>query len=156
MIRRIALAAVTGALCAALLVDTASAVTRREAICIKGARSRAKLAIRDSRDQAAAKLATDLSACLNDTTGCVGDCLANQAACQALQKPALDTCRTGCKADNALATDNCGNAPDPVKCVADAQFVLFTCNQGCAAQVQPALIECNGTFNDCLQGCSNP
>jgi hypothetical protein len=156
MIRRIALAAVTGALCATLLVDTASAYTRREAICVKGARSRAKLAIRDCRDQAADKLATDLSACLNDTNGCVSGCISDQATCQALQKPTLDTCRNGCKADNALANDNCGNAADPVKCVADAQFVLFTCNQGCAASVQPALIECNGLFNDCLQGCSNP
>jgi hypothetical protein len=156
MIRRIALAAVMGAFCAALLADSASAFSRRQAICVKGARSRAKLAIKDCRDDAASKLATDLSACLNDSTGCVTDCIAAQAACQALQKPALDTCRDGCKADNALTNDGCGDAPDPVKCVADAQFVLFTCNQGCAAAVQPALIECNGSFNDCLQFCSNP
>jgi hypothetical protein len=156
MIRRIALAAVMGAFCAALVADSASAFTRREAICVKGARSRAKLAIRDCRDQATDKLQTDLSACLNDSTNCVGDCLAAQAACQALQKPGVDACRDGCKADNALANDNCGLAADPVQCVADAQFVLFTCNQGCAAAAQPALIECNGTFNDCLQGCSNP
>jgi hypothetical protein len=156
MIRRITLAAVIGGLCAALVADSASAFTRREAICVKGARSRAKLLIRDCRDQASDKLQTDLSACLNDSTNCVGDCLAQQAACQALQKPALDTCREGCKADNAEANDGCSLAQDPVKCVADAQFVLFVCNQGCAAASQPALIECNGAFNDCLQGCSNP
>ena len=156
MIRRIALAAVTGVLCAALVADTASAFTRLEAICVKGARARAKNSIRDCRNAAADKLATDLQACLNDTTGCVGQCLTDQAACQALQKPTSDACRAGCKADNAANTNTCGDAADPIKCVADAQFTLFTCNQGCAAQIQPALIDCNGTFNDCLQGCSNP
>jgi hypothetical protein len=156
MIRRTALAAITGALCAMLLADTASAYTRREAICIKGARARAKTSLRDCRDQVADKLSSDLSACLNDSTGCVDRCLSDQATCQALQKPALDTCRDGCKATQADATDQCGDAADPIKCVADAQFALFTCNQGCAAAAQPALIECNGAFNDCLQGCSNP
>jgi hypothetical protein len=105
------------------------------------------------------KLATDLKACLNDSTGCVGTCLAEQAACQKLQTgvgTAYDQCRDACKTQLAVDTDACRDAGDPVACVSAAQYKLFTCNQDCQAAVQPALIECNGAFNDCLQGCSNP
>jgi hypothetical protein len=156
MIRRIFVATVGAVALAALMADVAGAFTRLEAICIKGARTRSKTALKACRDDVTAKLRSDYEACLSDQSGCVGHCLDTQAGCQGLQKPLLDQCRAGCKADNATASNACGDAADPIKCVADAQYVLFTCNQGCAASIEPALITCNGTFSDCLQGCSNP
>jgi len=165
MIRRIIVGALAGALCATLVVDTASAFTRREALCVKAARSRSKAAVLAARKAASDQLAADLRVCLNDGTGCVSTCIAEQSACQLRwtdkdpstgQASAFSVCKDGCKAANVSDVDACRDAVDPVQCVADAQLKLFTCNQACAAAVQPYLIECNGQFNDCLQGCSNP
>jgi hypothetical protein len=156
MIRRIFVATVSAVALAALMADVAGAFSRLEAICIKGARTRSKTSLKACRDDVAFKLRTDYEACLSDSTGCVGNCLKDQATCQSLFKPSLDLCRDGCKADNATASDLCGDAANPLKCVADAQYVLFTCNQACVAAIEPGIIDCNGTFNDCLQGCSNP
>jgi hypothetical protein len=156
MIRRIFVATVSAVALAALMADVAGAFSRLEAICIKGARTRSKTSLKACRDDVTRKLRSDYEACLSDQTGCVGRCLDAQSVCQGLYKPMADQCRDGCKADNAAASDACGDAADPIKCVADAQFALFTCNQGCVAAIEPHIIDCNGVFSDCLQGCSNP
>jgi hypothetical protein len=157
MTRRSAAAALLGALCIAALAETASAFTRREAICVRGARSRSRATIQSARDAARSQLQTDLKACLNDSSGCVGQCLAQQAACETGPRTAIRNCQNDiCRVQNATATDACRDAADPVACVAQAQLQLFLCNQDCTAQSQAALIECSGAFNDCLQGCSNP
>lgn len=162
MIRRIALAAVTGALCAALVVP-ASAFTRRQAICVKGARTRAKQSLLACKTDVQTKLNEDLSACLNDTDGCVagpatltspGGCITVQATCQAAAKAKAAPCLTQCKTDNSNV--DCSTAADPIACTANAQLTLFTCNQACQAAIEPDIITCNGNFNDCLQTCSNP
>lgn len=167
MIRRIALGAVAGALCAALVATPAGAFTRRQAICVKGARARAKLSLASCKTDVQTKLSEDLSACLNDTNGCVarpagsngpgdpGGCITVQAACQAGAKANGADCVTKCKTDNSNV--DCSTDPDPIGCTAKAQLTLFTCNQGCqATYVEPGIITCNGNFNDCLQTCSNP
>ncbi len=168
MIRRFALAAVTAVVCTALVADVAGAFTRREAICVKAARTRARSALIDCRTQATTSLSNDLQACFGDTTGCVSGCLATQAAKQQPYKAAITACQTdqcpvgtdptkcACKKNNAAATAACGNAADPVACVAQAQLNLFLCNQACVSYSEAGLIEVNGEFNDCLQGCSNP
>jgi len=157
MTRRNAVAALMGALCIAAIAETASAFTRREAICVRGARSRSKQAVIDARDAARTKLSTDLSACFNDSTNCVGGCLAEQVANQKGPNDAIKACQVDiCKKQSADQTDACRDAADPVACVAQAQLTLFLCNQQCVAQNEAALIEANGVFNDCLQGCSNP
>jgi hypothetical protein len=163
MIRRIAVAAVTGALCAALVVP-ASAFTRRQAICVKGARTRAKQSLLANKIDVQNKLNEDLSACLNDTDGCVagpatatspGGCITVQAACQAAAKANGADCLAKCKTDNSNV--DCSTDPDPIGCTAKAQLTLFTCNQTCQATlIEPGIIDCNGAFNDCLQTCSNP
>ncbi len=158
MIRRFALAALTAVVCTAFVADQAGAFTRAQAICVKAARSRAKTALANARTQVATQLTTDLSACLNDQTMCVPQCQAALATCQdpyTGKNGSATACRADCKTANLADNDACGNAADPVKCVADAQFKLFTCNQACQAAVQPGLIECNGEYNDCLQRCSN-
>jgi hypothetical protein len=158
MIRRFALAALTVAVCTAFVVDTAGAFTRAQAICVKAARSRAKTALSAARTAASDALATDLSVCLNDTSHCVSTCQAVLASCQEPftgKAGSATLCRGDCKTQNLADNDACGNDPDPVKCVANAQYKLFTCNQGCQAAVQLDLINCSGDFNDCLQRCSN-
>ena len=158
MIRRFALAALAAVVCSAFVADQAGAFTRAQAICVKAARSRAKNALSTARTQVASQLSTDLSVCLNDQTNCVPTCQAQLAACQdpyTGKNGSATACRADCKTANLADNDACGDAADPVKCVADAQFKLFTCNQACQAGVQPALIECTGNFNDCLQRCSN-
>lgn len=160
MIRRFALAALTVAVCTAFVADTAGAFTRAQAICVKAARSRAKTALLNARGAASDALATDLSVCLNDTTHCVSDCQAVLGSCQEPltgKSGSATACRGDCKVANLADNDACSNA-DPsqqVKCVADAQFKLFTCGQACQAAVQPGLISCSGDYNDCLQRCSN-
>jgi hypothetical protein len=163
MIRRFAMAAITGALCAALIADVASAFTRKEAICVKSARTRSKLALLAARDAARTQLSTDLETCFGGGAGCVSQCQADLDVCSGGVdgKPGptgdIRSCiNDKCKVQNATDIDNCRDAADPVACVAQAQLALFLCNQGCAAASQAALIECNGVYNDCLQGCSNP
>ena len=168
MIRRFALAAVTALVCTALVADVAGAFTRREAICVKAARSRARQSLIDARTASQTTLTNDLQACFGDTTGCVSGCLATQAANQKPYKDAITACQNdqcsagtdptkcACKKSNAAATSACGTAADPVACVAQAQLALFVCNQACVAQQEAGIIDVNGTFSDCLQGCSNP
>jgi hypothetical protein len=157
MTRRTAVAALMGALCIAAIAETASAFTRREAICVRGARSRAKAAVSDARDKARTQLSTDLSACFGDGSGCVGNCLSEQARNQKGPNDAIKACQVDiCKQQSLEQTDACRDAADPVACVAQAQLTLFLCNQQCVAQHEADLIEANGVFNDCLQGCSNP
>ena len=157
MTRRTAVAAIMGALCIAAIAETASAFTRREAICVRGARSRSKAAIADARDKARIQLQTDLSACLNDGTNCVGTCLSEQAANRKGPNDAIKACQVDvCKVQNTEQTDACRDAADPVACVSQAQLTLFLCNQQCVAQHEADLIEADGVFSDCLQGCSNP
>jgi len=158
MIRRFALAALTVAVCTAFVADTAGAFTRAQAICVKAARGRAKTALLNARTAASETLSSDLSVCLNDTTQCVSTCQAVLASCQEPftgKAGSATVCRGDCKTANLADNNNCSNDPDPVKCVANAQFKLFTCNQACQAAVQPDLINCSGEFNDCLQRCSN-
>jgi hypothetical protein len=162
MIRRFALAALTVAVCTAFVADTAGAFTRAQAICVKAARGRAKTALLNARIAVASTLQSDLSLCLNDPGHCVSDCQAVLAACQdpyTGKAGSATLCRADCKTANLAAnnacTDNTNPVPDPVKCIADAQFALFTCGQACQAAVQPGLISCSGDFNDCLQRCSN-
>ena len=161
MIRRIALAAVMAALCAALVVP-ASAFTRRQAICVKGARVRAKDSASQCKTAAQTQLANDLTACL-DNSGCVSGCLTTQATCvsntqQDPNDPTMGSkpCIAKCKVTNATDSAACSTDPDPVGCVAKTQLALFVCNQACAAAAEPALIDCNGNFNDCLQTCAGP
>lgn len=163
MIRRFATAALMGALCAALVADVAGAFTRREAICVKSARTRSKLALNAARDAARTQLTTDLQTCFGGGAGCVSSCQVDLDVCtggpdgKTGPKGDIRNCVTNvCKVQNAVDIDNCRDAADPVACVAQAQLKLFLCNQDCAAKSQAALIECNGQFNDCLQGCSNP
>ena len=165
MIRRMTVAALAGALCVTLVAAPASAFTRREALCVKAARLRARSALAAARKAATDQLTGDYRVCLNDDSGCVTGCIADQSSCQnkwtvedpVTRAPAdFAVCKSTCKDENLTDVDNCRDAFDPVKCVAAAQLKLFTCNQACSAAVQPYLIECNGTFNDCLQGCSNP
>jgi hypothetical protein len=161
MIRRFALAALMAVVCTAFVADVAGAFTRAQAICVKGARTRAKSTILGARIAAATQLSTDLSVCLNDPGHCVSDCQAALAVCQfPYTDPKVGSasiCRGDCKTKNLADNDACSKVdPDKqVGCVADAQFELFKCNQACQATVQPALIECSGVFNDCLQRCSN-
>jgi hypothetical protein len=157
MIRRTVNAAATGLVCAALMVGTAHAFTRAEAICVKAARTRAKTNLKAARDAATSQLNAEIRTCLNDTGGhCVTDCLTQQALDQAGPNGILKTCRDGCKAANSDDVTACGSNADPVGCVEQAQLKLFLCNQGCQAAVQQQLIDINGNFEDCLQGCSNP
>jgi hypothetical protein len=158
MIRRFALAALTVAVCTAFVADTAGAFTRAQAICVKAARSRAKQTLLSARQAASDTLSTDLSVCLNDKTQCVSTCQAVQASCQEPftgKAGSATLCRGVCKTTNLADNDACGNDPDPVKCVALAQYKLFTCGQACQAAVQLDLIGCSGDYNDCLQRCSN-
>jgi len=163
MTRRTAVAALMGALCIATIAETASAFTRREAICVRAARSRSKAAIADAREKARTALTNDLSACFNDASGCVGRCLDEQADNLTGPNNAIKECQASptiqppsCKSVSASQTDACRDAADPVACVAQAQLGLFICNQKCVALHEAAIIEANGVFNDCLQGCSNP
>lgn len=172
MIRRFALAALTAAVCTALVADVAGAFTRLEAICVKSARARARQSILSARTDAQTKLTTDLQVCFNDTGGnCVTGCLGKQAvdakvftdairACQNDQCQAGDPTGTcACKKQNVVASNACSDLAKPtdqVACVANAQLALFQCNQACAGRYEAGIIEVNGQYNDCLQGCSNP
>ena len=106
MIRRFALAAVTALVCTALVADVAGAFTRREAICVKAARSRARQSLIDARTASQTTLTNDLQACFGDTTGCVSGCLATQAANQKPYKDAITACQN----------DQCSAGTDPTKC----------------------------------------
>jgi hypothetical protein len=53
-----------------------------------------------------------------------------------------------------------GQIPDPmtcadkqITCTQNARLARFTCQQGCAEQVQQALDTCGVTFNDCTERC---
>jgi hypothetical protein len=161
MIRRFALAALMGVVCTAFVADVAGAYTRAQAICVKAVRTKAKNTVLSARSDATSTLQGDLKTCLNAPGSCVTDCQAALTLCQFpyldLKTGSVKACRDDCKAANGIATGNCANlAQDKiVACVATAELDLFTCNQACQAAAQPALIECNGQYNDCLQICAN-
>ena len=60
MIRRFALAALMAVVCTALVADVAAALTRLEAICVKGSRARARKTVLDCRSAAQTTLSAHL------------------------------------------------------------------------------------------------
>jgi len=156
MIRRFTLVALAGLFCVAAVVDTASALTRAQAICVRGARSKARDDLKAARDAIRANLNTQYGICLNDKTGCVTECVNDQNTCLVGPQTAIKACRVTCSDANREATTACRDVPpaSQVQCVEDAQLANFNCGQDCVAAQQGAVIECNGLFNDCLETCS--
>jgi hypothetical protein len=156
MIRRLTIAALAGLFCTVAVVETASALTRAESICVRGARSKARDDLRAARAQIRANLNTQYGICLNDKTGCVPACVNAQNTCLGPTVTAIAACREVCQDANQAATQACRDVPpaSQVQCVEDAQLVNFNCGQDCVAAQQGIVIECNGLFNDCLENCS--
>lgn len=156
MIRRFTLATLAGLFCAAAVVDTASALTRAQAICVRGARQDAREKLTAARDQIRNGLNTQYGICLNDKSGCVTACVNAQTACLVSPKAAVKLCGVTCTGVQQDDINDCrAVAPAAaVACVEAAQLKLFNCNQDCVAQHQGEVIVCSGLFNDCLETCS--
>ena len=169
MIRRLTTAALAGLVCVAAVAGPASAFTRVQAICVRNARADAKDALSKARDDIRKNLTNQYAICLNDKTGCVTQCVVNQATCLAVPAAAVRLCEkvdngpndpgpddTSCQTKNSADIALCRQAApaDQVQCVEDAQLALFNCNQVCVAQHQDEVIACSGEFSDCLERCS--
>ena len=169
MIRRVALAAVAGAVVAVLVAGQAGAFTRVQAFCVKKARSDAKDALSKVRTNVTSDYRKAVALCLsgdpNTGNPCVNGsngCFQQQDACQkvvltpvdefghTITEESSDFCHDGCKQDPANKIGECTDE----KCVAERTFGLFLCNQQCAAKYQPGLIDCTNAFGDCLQSCA--
>jgi hypothetical protein len=174
MTRRLTLVALVAFIAVA---GTAHALTSRTRLCI----SKAKAARLSCRTMALQACNTDFTnaftSCFGPGADCAAACISAQASClttpvssrTACQKDTdpnpsdgviEGACATRLKDDLTCCTDpKCvlenNLSTDPLVCASNARLDNFKCVQDCQLVYQPAVDQCNSSFNDCTQACAS-
>lgn len=141
-----------GALGALLIIDDASALTRRTRECVSAAR----LVRRACSLQCSDDLRGNTINCFGAQGGCPTSCFTDQSACQLPVATARTECTRACNDTLRTVLQGCFQSADPVTCSDAARAQAQACNLLCRNAADPGLRACADGFNDCLESCASP